>query len=280
MDLLELVRRAKALEPWGEGEKIPWHEPGFSRRMLEEHLSQQHGLASRRLDTIDRQVSWIDDEILSHRPSRVLDLGCGPGLYAERLSRLGHQCVGIDYSPASIEYARERARRDQLRCSYLEQDIRTAPYGEGFDLVLLIFGEFNVFSPSDGRSILERAHAALSDRGVLLLEVHTLSVVREIGEREPSWYTADPGLFSDRPHLCLRESSWDPSQKTATERYFIVDAQTGVAERHGATTQAYSDSEYRALLRDCGFRAVDFRPSLSRDPEDADDRLMAILASR
>ena len=82
-------------------------------------------------------------------------------------------------------------------------------YGEGFDLVLLIFGELNVFSPSDGRSILERAHAALSDRGVLLLEVHTLSVVREIGEREPSWYTADPGLFSDGPHLCLRESSWD-----------------------------------------------------------------------
>jgi SAM-dependent methyltransferase len=280
MNLLELVRRAKALEPWGEGEKIPWYEPGFSRRMLEEHLSQTHDLASRRFDRVDRQVSWIDEEILSHRPSRILDLGCGPGLYTERLSRLGHQCVGIDYSPASIEYARERAHRDQLRCSYLEQDIRTAPYGEGFDLVLLIFGELNVFSSSDARSILERAHAALSDRGVLLLEVHTLSVIREIGERDPSWYTAEPGLFSDRPHLCLRESSWDPSQRTATERYFILDAQTGVAARHGATMQAYSDSEYRSLLCDCGFAGIDFRPSLSRAPEDADDRLMAILASR
>ena len=280
MDLLELVRRAKLLEPWGEGEKIPWHEPGFSRRMLEEHLSQKHDLASRRLERVDRQVNWIDGEILSHRPSRILDLGCGPGLYTERLSRLGHQCVGIDYSPASIEYARERARRDQLGCSYLEQDIRTAPYGEGFDLVTLIFGEFNVFSPSDGRSILERARAALSDRGALLLEVHTLSVVREIGEQAPSWYTAGPGLFSDRPHLCLRESSWDSSQRTTTERYFIVDAQTGVAAQHGATMQGYSDSEYEALLRDCGFAGVDFRPSLSRDPEDTDDRLMAILASR
>jgi len=280
MDLLELVRRAKALEPWGEGEKIPWHEPGFSRRMLEEHLTQQHDLASRRFDRVDRQVSWIDEEILSHRPSRVLDLGCGPGLYTERLSQLGHQCVGIDYSPASIEYAKERVRHHQLRCSYLEQDIRTAPYGEGFDLVLLIFGEFNVFSPSDGRSILERAHAALSDRGILLLEVHTLSVVREIGERDPSWYTADPGLFSDRPHLCLRESCWDPSQRTTTERYLIVDAQTGVATQHGATMQAYSNSEYQSLLRECGFAGVDFRPSLSRAPEDTDDRLMAILASR
>ena len=280
MNLLELVRRPPVLESGTEGEKIPWHEPGFSRRMLEEHLSQKHDLASRRLERVDRQVSWIDGEILSNRPSRVLDLGCGPGLYAERLSRLGHHCVGIDYSPASIEYARERAYRYQLPCSYLEQDIRTAPYGEGFDLVLLIFGELNVFSSSDARSILERAHAALADGGVLLLEVHTLSVVREIGEQQPSWYTADPGLFSDRPHLCLRESSWDPSQRTTTERYFIVDAQTGVATQHGATMQGYSDSEYESLLRDCGFAGVDFRPSLSRDPEDTDDRLMAILASR
>ena len=280
MNLLELVRRAKLLEPWGEGEKIPWHEPGFSRRMLEEHLSQEHDLASRRLDRVDRQVSWIDGEILSLRPSRVLDLGCGPGLYSERLARLGHHCVGIDYSPASIEYARERARRQQLQCSYLEQDIRTAPYGEGFDLVLLIFGELNVFTSSDARSILERARAALADGGTLLLEVHTLAVVREIGEQEPSWYTADPGLFSDGPHLCLRESSWDPNQMTATERYFIVDAQTGIATQHGATMQGYSDSEYQSLLRDCGFTGVDFRPSLSRDPEDTDDRLMAILASR
>jgi SAM-dependent methyltransferase len=278
--LLELVRRNTVLEPWGEGEKIPWHEPGFSRRMLEEHLSQKHDLASRRFERVERQVSWIDGEILSHRPSRVLDLGCGPGLYTERLSRLGHRCVGIDYSPASIEYARERARRFQLDCSYLEQDIRVAPYGNGFDLVLLIFGELNVFTPGDARSILEGAHAALSERGMLLLEVHTLSVVREIGEREPSWYTAAPGLFSDRPHLCLRESSWDPGLKTATERYLVVDAETGLWEGHGATTQGYSDSEYRSLLHRCGFEGVDFRPSLSEDPQDTDDRLKVILASR
>jgi len=278
MNLLELVCRRAALEPWTEEEKIPWHEPAFSRRMLKEHLSQKHDAASRCFGRIDQQVSWIDGEILSRRPSRVLDLGCGPGLYTERLSRLGHECVGIDHSPASIEYAREQARRSQLGCSYLEGDIRTAPYGDGFDLVLLIFGELNVFSSSDARGILQRARAAFSERGVLLLEVHTLSAVREIGERLPSWYTADSGLFADRPHLCLRESSWDESRRTATERYFIVDAQTGVATRHGQSIQGYSDAEYRSLLGACGFAGVDFFPSLGEKAEDVDDRLFPILA--
>jgi len=280
MNLLDVARRRTVLEPWTEDEKIPWHESGFSGRMLEEHLTQQHDLASRRFDQIDQHVGWIDGEILSQRPSRVLDLGCGPGLYAERLSRLGHQCVGIDHSPASIEYARERARRDQLRCSYIEEDIRTAPYGEGFDLALLIFGEFNVFSAGDGRSILEKARAALSERGSLLLEVHTLAAIREVGERPPSWYTAESGLFSDRPHLCLREGSWDQQRRTAAERYFIVDAGTGAVTRHGQSIQAYSDREYRSLLRECGFAGVEFGPSLHGKAEGADDRLFVILAGQ
>ena len=51
MKLPDLVGREPAPDPWTEGEKIPWHEPEFSRRMLEEHLSQHHDAASRRLES-------------------------------------------------------------------------------------------------------------------------------------------------------------------------------------------------------------------------------------
>ena len=59
MDLLDLTNRIEIPEPWSEGEKIPWDEPGFSKRMLEEHLSQEHDAASRRFEIIDRHVDWI-----------------------------------------------------------------------------------------------------------------------------------------------------------------------------------------------------------------------------
>jgi len=45
--------------PWSEGDNIPWNEPGFSQRMLKEHLSQAHDLANHRFETIDRHVAWI-----------------------------------------------------------------------------------------------------------------------------------------------------------------------------------------------------------------------------
>lgn len=72
---------------------------------------------------------------------------CGPGLYSTRLARLGHTCVGIDFSPASIRYARETAEREELACTFRHEDIRSADYGSGYNLAMLIFGEINVFCP-------------------------------------------------------------------------------------------------------------------------------------
>jgi 2-polyprenyl-3-methyl-5-hydroxy-6-metoxy-1,4-benzoquinol methylase len=117
--------------------------------MLREHLSQAHDAASRRTIIIEDHVEWIQRVVLHDRSSRVLDLGCGPGLYSSRFAQRGHTCVGIDFSPASIEYAREVARSQQLACEYRLDDVRHAEFGTGYDLALFIFGELNPFRPAE-----------------------------------------------------------------------------------------------------------------------------------
>ena len=269
MNLIDIIHRQAVPIPWSEGEKIPWNDPGFSQRMLLEHLSQEHDAASRRNQTIDRHVAWIHHSVLSDQPTRILDLGCGPGLYTSQLAKLGHACVGIDFSPASINYARECAQVDQLQCSYLQQDIRDADFGHGYGLGMFIFGEFNVFRQTDARLILEKAHQALAENGRLLLEVHTFMAVQAIGKQAASWYSTESGLFSDRPHICLTENFWDDQQNVATERYFILDGLTGSVTRYASSTQAYTDEQYRSLLEKCGFGEVMFYPSLSGDRDDS-----------
>ena len=93
MHLLDLIPQDPNPVPWTEGDTIPWHEPGFSERMLHEHLSQDYDMASRRFEIIDKHVAWIHENVLSGKASKVLDLGCGPGLYTSRLARLGHECL-------------------------------------------------------------------------------------------------------------------------------------------------------------------------------------------
>ena len=280
LDLMEIVGRNKEPKPWAEGEKIPWNEPGFSRRMLLEHLSQEHDLASRRATTIQKHVGWIHSRVLSGRPTRILDLGCGPGLYTAGLAESGHECTGVDFSPASIEYAREQTQKMQLGCSYHLKDIRAADLGSGYGLAMFIFGEFNVFKPEEARQILNKAHAAIRPGGALLLEVHTFEVVHQMGLQPTSWYSAKSGLFSDLPHVCLQENFWDDNQSVATQRFYIVDAQNGQVSRFAASTQAYTQQEYLEMLRDCGFQNVAFYPSLIGDIDPSQPDFFAILAKK
>jgi len=266
--------------PWRDGDNIPWHDPDFSRRMLEQHLSPDHDAASRRPATIDAHVDWVHRELLGERPSRVLDLGCGPGLYTSRLARLGHECEGIDYSPASIEHATDAAQREGLRCAYRCEDIRSAEYGDGFDLVMLISGELNVFRPEDAQAILRKARAALVDGGTLVLEPHTREGVRGIGARARGWYATSRGLFSEEPHVLLQEHTWDEATSTATTRYIVIDAATASADVYAQTFQAYTDGAYRALLSDCGFSDIAFHPSLTGAPDDTQPAFLAIAARR
>jgi len=275
MNLLDVFRRNMDPKPWVEGEKIPWNDPVFSRRMLKEHLSQKHDAASRRTPKIKKHVDWIHSFVLDGRPSPVLDLGCGPGLYAARLSALGHACHGIDFGPESIEYAVKHAPKG---CTYTLGDIRTTDFGSGYDLVMFIFGEFNVFKPADARSILKKAFDALNPGGKFLLEVTTYDAVYELSNQPATWYSAENELFADQPHLCLMESFWDDDLSVAIERYYIVDAASGEVTRYSASSQAYENDQLVTMFKGVGFRGLEFFPSLTGKPDDQSE--MVVLLAR
>lgn len=241
-------------EPWAY-EKIPWHEQEFSRRMLGEHLTQAHDRASRRLQIVDEHVARIH-RMVEDSEASILDLCCGPGLYATRLAALGHPVRGIDFAPASIAYARRLAADQSLACEFVEGDVRSAEYGSDHALAMLIFGEFNMFSLDDAALILSRIYGALAPKGRVLIEAHRLEFVRELGKR-PRWWTAEKsGVFSDRPYLCLMENLWDEAATVAIQRYYVVDVDSAEVEVHGATMQGYSDGDMKALLEESGFAGV------------------------
>ena len=151
---------------WEQAYKIPWDDPDFSRRMLAEHLSQEHDLASRKRDMIRTQVQWIHEHVCNNTPAKLLDIGCGPGFYIEQFAALDYDCCGIDFSPASIEYAKSHLS-DKVKL--IKGDIRSVDFGGDYDLAMMVFGEFNVFSPDECRKILRKTFEALSPGGNLLI---------------------------------------------------------------------------------------------------------------
>lgn len=68
---------------------------------------------------------------------RLADIGCGAGLLAEPMARLGAVVTGIDPSPRSIETARAHAARGELAIDYQSCTVEAlAAAGERFDIVL------------------------------------------------------------------------------------------------------------------------------------------------
>ncbi len=282
MDLNDLIDR-QPIAPWSGASKIPWSEPEFSKRMLREHLNQQQTAASRPFSIIDEQVAWIHT-LLGKRSQRVLDLGCGPGFYTERLTRLGHACVGIDFSPASIDYA----RKHDATSTYRLADLRDGGFGPGFDAAMLIYGEFNAFAPEEARSLLSHVNEALDSGGRFVLETHEAAYVRRQGQRPPHWFTSNAGVFSDRPHVCLHECHWHEAAQATTDRYYIMETETAEAvetdtptvTEYVNTLQAYSEPEVDHMLENAGFTGIQRFPSLSGHEKPDTEGLSVITAAQ
>lgn len=82
-----------------------WNDEYISKQMLKAHLDPQFEGASRKLDFIERSVAWMKELVAPICYPTLLDIGCGPGIYAERFTKEGYQVTGIDFSKRSIDYS-------------------------------------------------------------------------------------------------------------------------------------------------------------------------------
>jgi 2-polyprenyl-6-hydroxyphenyl methylase/3-demethylubiquinone-9 3-methyltransferase len=98
---------------------------------------------------------------------RILDIGCGGGILAEPLARLGGSVVGADPSERNIAVARQHAERAGVtvdyRCTTAEA---LADAGERFDVVLAMEVVEHV---TDVAAFIARCAAMVRDGGLMLV---------------------------------------------------------------------------------------------------------------
>ncbi|MDR5652615.1 bifunctional 2-polyprenyl-6-hydroxyphenol methylase/3-demethylubiquinol 3-O-methyltransferase UbiG [Ruixingdingia sedimenti] len=100
-----------------------------------------HMLNPCRLDYITRQIAAeFDRDLRAPAPFaglRLLDIGCGGGLLAEPMARLGADVVGADAAERNLPVARLHAEQSGLAIDYRHTTAESlAAAGERFDVVL------------------------------------------------------------------------------------------------------------------------------------------------
>jgi SAM-dependent methyltransferase len=85
---------------------------------------------------------------------RVLDVACGNGNAALAAARRFCQVIGVDYVPALLERARDRAKAEGLEVDFQEADAEDLPFPDDtFDVVLSTCGA--MFAPDQERTAAE-----------------------------------------------------------------------------------------------------------------------------
>lgn len=119
------------------------HAAGLDLRELTDR--QQAAWAEGDFSQIARQVIRASEELcvaLDPRPrQRVLDVACGSGNAALTVARRDCDVTGIDFVPAQIERARQRAVAERCAVDFQVQDAQALTFPDAtFDVVLSVFG--------------------------------------------------------------------------------------------------------------------------------------------
>jgi SAM-dependent methyltransferase len=160
VDLTRLQTLAEPPPRFEPGEPLFWDDPHISQQMLAFHLNPDVEAASRRPETITRTVNWLMTYLDLKPGDAVLDLGCGPGLYAAQLAGRGLHVTGVDLSRRSIDYARQDAADHGLAIDYRCQNYLALDEPPIYDAVLLIYGDC-ARSPRPRDTLLDHIFARL-----------------------------------------------------------------------------------------------------------------------
>lgn len=255
-----------------------WDDPHVSAGMLALHLDPDAELASRRHDVVDRSVDWLVGHLGLTTGARVLDLGCGPGLYAHRLARRGVGVTGIDVSRRSIAHARAIASAEGLpaefrRASYLEADL-----GSGYDAALLVYEDFCALSPAQRAGLLRAAARALVPDGAFVMDVTAAARFASQQPFEEQGHDLDGGFWAPSPYEGLHERWTYPDLRLVLDRYTIDDGAS--VRQFWNWTHCLTPAEVTTELARAGFARPELFGDLTGAPFDPDGRTFAVVAQR
>ncbi|HSO27799.1 MAG TPA: methyltransferase domain-containing protein [Anaerolineales bacterium] len=277
LDLAYIGRLQEKPPPFEPGEPHFWTDPHIASQMLAAHLDPTVDAASRRPETIARCVNWIITTARLQPGDRVLDLGCGPGLYAQRLAQAGLQVSGVDFSQNSIDYAIAQAQEKQLPIEYRCQNYLELADQALYTAALLIYGDLCPLSPAQRAKLLANVHTALKPGGWFVLDVTTPHLRREHGLKN-SWYAAGQGFWKPGPHLVL-EQGFAYGDDLYLDQYIVIESD-GQISVYRNWFQDYTPETIQAELAAVGFEVESLWGDLTGKPLTPDSEWIGVVAKK
>jgi 2-polyprenyl-3-methyl-5-hydroxy-6-metoxy-1,4-benzoquinol methylase len=200
-----------------------WTDEHTSKKMLEYHLNESIDVSSRNARFIDRSVTWITDHFRLNSGAEVVDFGCGPGLYANRLASKNIKVTGIDFSRRSIDYARQQALTNHLPTDFIHKNYLEFESKGQFDLITMIMCDFCALSPAQRKNMLGKFRGLLKPDGKVLLDVYSLNAFDQKQEMSAYELNQMNNFWSPDDYYSFINTFRYDDAKVTLDKYTIVE---------------------------------------------------------
>jgi len=200
-----------------------WTDEHTSKRMLAYHLNESIDVASRNRSFIERSVKWIVSHFDVDDKSEIVDFGCGPGLYTNRLAEHGATVTGIDFSENSLNYARHIAAKKGLDVNYVLKNYLDFETMDRFDLIIMIMCDFCVLSPGQRKKMLSKFHSLLKPDGSVLLDVYSLKSFSQREESATYEKNQLDGFWSPEDYYGFVNTFKYETEKVVLDKYTVIE---------------------------------------------------------
>jgi SAM-dependent methyltransferase len=256
-----------------------WQDAYISEHLLNAHLDDESDQGSRKYQDILQSVLWLSKYLNLPEYSKLLDLGCGPGLYSENFYGQGFDVTGIDISQNSIDYASEQAAEFQYRIKYLCQNYLEIDYQNEFDVITLIYGDLCVLSHEDRNLLLRKVKKALKPGGYLIFDVFTKHYF-DGKEAAQSWYiSSEDGFWSEEEHLLLQSHFRYKKDKVRLDRYHLI-LKDGSIRTHNIWQHYFSLNRTISMMEKNGFLVKDYGSNLQGKPYQEKSPWIGMIAQK
>lgn len=253
-----------------------WDDPYISKNLLKAHLEKNSDNASRNQNFTDKSISFIDSLLKEHKLNKIIDFGCGPGIYTERLNMLGYDVTGIDFSKRSIDYAKESAQSKGLSINYQYKDYLNIELEAEYDFASLIYCDYGSLDPVSRKKLLSNIYKSLKPGGYFLIDVFTADKFLDIKE-EKTWDHLNHSFWSNEEHISL--------SNTETFQNFVALDQSIIITEHDIKSinrwyQYFTKDMIEDELLSSNFKIISFFKDVKGEKYENDSRTVAFLLQK
>ena len=226
-------------------------------------------------------LKWAEyvEKIFAHwkcTPKNIIDLACGTGNITIPLAQRGYALVGIDISQDMLTIAEQKTRELPIDIQWLCQDMKKLQGFKNIDGMICACDGMNyVLEDGDLREIFFRVYHSLSKNGIFAFDMNSKYKIEKILAGQTFAYGGEDVSY-------IWENYYDKDQHIIDYElsFFVKNGENYKRFNEFHQQRAYRIKEIIGVLKEVGFKNIDYYHAFSFDKPDSSSERIQYVAQK